>query len=178
WDIAVVGYDTRTGRLLWKHIDKVYGDDQAYGIVTTADGLAVVTGKDTPYFTSDFATFALDVHTGRRMWIRHWDSPAGLDDVAGTLAVSADGERVVVAGGSFNPSYLDDSIVTIGYDAHTGDQQWVRRVHEGPKEKFLGGMAMSADGSRIFVAGERMRPGYYDKATVLTVAYALPGAAR
>ena len=71
------------------------------------------------------------------------------------MAVSPDGSKVYVTGFSDGSNRARD-FVTLAYRASTGAQLWVRR-YNGPRDSNDNGkaIAVSPDGSRIFVAGYR-----------------------
>jgi DNA-binding beta-propeller fold protein YncE len=118
---------------------------------------------------SDITTVAYDAVTGATRWLRRYDGPAHDYDDANALAVSPDGSRIFVTGWSEAPERIDR--VTIAYDAATGARLWVAR-YEGPTNEDDGAraLAVSPDGSRLFVTGEAGGP---DPAPLdyLTVAY-------
>ena len=83
------------------------------------NGSILVTGSSTGDGTElDFATLAYDGATGTLLWESRYDGPATFDqvDVAGALAVSSDGTRVFVVGGSNGVGTLNDA-TTIAYEA-------------------------------------------------------------
>lgn len=96
---------------------------------------------------ADFATVAYNAVTGAQLWARRYNGPANGDDVATAVAVSPDGKRVFVTGGSSRPDYA-----TVAYNAVTGAQLWARR-YNGPRGGTPSGLAVSPDGREVFVTG-------------------------
>jgi PQQ-like domain len=107
---------------------------------------------------------------GDQLWVSRFDNRGGIDS-ARDLAVSPDGSKVFVTGYSSTPSYGDTEYATVAYDAVTGGQLWAR-AYNGPAhlsdEAFA--VAVSADGSEVFVTGESGGVGTEDD--FATVAYA------
>ena len=119
----------------------------------------------------DHVTLSYDTASGARLWATRHDRPGGSSEQAHDLAVSPDGDTVIVAGrsevGSEGWNYD-----TVAYEASTGARMW-RSVYRGPGGDFDGANAIttSPDGSAVFVTGVSLGlTGGYDFATV---AYAL-----
>jgi DNA-binding beta-propeller fold protein YncE len=87
------------------------------------------------------------------------------------VVVSPDGAHVYVTGNSFNPTSHSD-YVTVAYDAVTGAQEWASRfdgVSGG--DDTVAGLAVSPDGTRVFVTGASRGPHYsFDYVTIAYVA--------
>src|SRR5207249_4133212 len=95
------------------------------------DGTKVfVTGQSVGAGSSfwDFATVAYDAATGTALWTRRYDGAAHENDFARSVAVSPDGTRVFVTGGSEGLGY---DYATVSYRASTGATLWVER-YNGP----------------------------------------------
>lgn len=106
-----------------------------------------------PLLWADFATIAYDAATGSELWQRRYDGPAHGWDNARSLAISADGSRVFVTGGSRGESTSQD-FATIAYDASSGTPLWVAR-YDGPAHRMdsARSVAVTGDGTRVFVSG-------------------------
>jgi hypothetical protein len=176
-DYATVSYDASTGAERWAaRYDG--GDPLSTNIVDVAQGLAVshdghvyVTG----YSNNDYATVAYDATTGAQQWVARFDgnAPVPLNDTdeGFALVVSPDNSKVYITGTSFSENTNWD-IVTIGYDATTGAQQWVTRF-DGTEhfQDAAFGLALSRDGSRLYVQGESWHNTTSGTGDLATVAY-------
>jgi PQQ-like domain len=143
------------------------GPDVARALVVSPDGTKVfVTGNSQRGVADDFGTAAYDSNTGHLVWGARYDGTAGLTDVAYGIAVSPEGTRVFVTGRSDG---LTEDFATVAYDAVMGTQLWVRRF-DTPlhRDDFADAIAVSPDGSKVFVTGE-FGPSF--KANYGTVAY-------
>jgi hypothetical protein len=91
-------------------------------------------------------------------WVSRYDGAGGYDRGIGAV-MSPDGTRIYVVGASTGATTGLD-IVTIGYDAVSGQQQWISR-YNGPANSndtpFVFGtgkqIAISPDGTKVFVTG-------------------------
>ena len=131
--------------------------DAAHALATSPDGSTVfVTGDSSGRRTTgrDYATVAYSAVTGRQLWVRRYSGPGRRTDIAWSVAVSPDGSRVFVTGGSTVMPHIDD-YVTIAYAAATGRQLWNSR-YQGPAggSSDASALVVSPDGSRVFVTGE------------------------
>jgi hypothetical protein len=147
-----------TGRRLWvRQYDGPDSNiDQAAAIGLGPDGAQVyVTGYSFggPSTVNDIATVAYDVDRGTQLWVARYDGPAHDTDAGADLAVSPDGETVYVTGASVG---LDGSldVLTIAYDAASGDQAWEAR-YAGPAADADEGLSIGASPSGVFVTGYR-----------------------
>jgi hypothetical protein len=173
-DYATVAYDTASGAQVWaaRYNDPVDGIDTAYSVAVSADGTVVfVTGtSDGDGTFYDFATLAYSADSGDELWTARFDGPAGSDDGAIDLAVSADGSRLFVTGWAQGLSTGQD-YATVAYDTSTGDPVWTKR-YNGPSgsDDAASMVAVSPDGSTVFVSG--MSYGGSSREDYATIAYA------
>jgi sugar lactone lactonase YvrE len=102
----------------------------------------------------DFATLALDAATGAREWLARYDGPAaaGSDDHANGLALSPDGSVLVAVGTSANEAD-DFDILTVAYDAATGQQLRAWRYNGPGLGNDYGHAVRVLPGGRVVVAG-------------------------
>jgi DNA-binding beta-propeller fold protein YncE len=151
-----IAYDTVTGARHWvRRFPKPEDSNNnfANSIAVSPDGSAVfVTGyNDYLDRTHHFTTIAYDTSDGHMLWRRFYT--AGNDSASAySIAVSPDGNRVVVAGEGYFGSSVD--YVTIAYDAQTGAQVW-RARYDDPQHLYDSARAVAIDptGSRVFVTG-------------------------
>ncbi|MPZ95031.1 MAG: PQQ-binding-like beta-propeller repeat protein [Propionibacteriales bacterium] len=124
---GTVAYDVHTGEQLW---DAQFG---VPGGLAFPEDIAVSPDSRRVYVTgtSDDAsgdtgagTVGYDAGTGQRVWSARYNSEFGSTDAASALTVSPDGETVYVGGHAFE-SFLLSHLVTLAYDADTGEQRWV-----------------------------------------------------
>ncbi len=126
---------------------------------------AISPGSDRVYVTgfswdnslksSQWATVAFDTITGKQLWVSRHGAP-GLFAFPSDVAVSPDGSRIYVTGQQNRlqqqSSYFLDA-TTIAYDAATGHQLWLATYRVPFADAFLNNIAVSPDGSRVYVSG-------------------------
>lgn len=162
YDYLTIAYDAATGEQLWTaRYDFAGGQEEVHGIAVSPDGNRVyITGGSQVVETNwDYATVAYDAATGAQLWVARYDGTAQDFDVANALAVSADGSRIFVTGGSDNgiPGIilLAHQFATLAYDAATGLQLWIATYSASPTGYDTAqAIALSPDGTHLFVAGE------------------------
>lgn len=157
-DYAIVAYDASAGTELWvaRYNGPEYGHDYAYDLAVSPDGSSVfVTGQS--YGPGvDYATAAYDAATGAGRWVARYNGPGDSLDAAEDVEVSPDGSTVFVTGSSPSSGGVDaQDYATIAYDATTGAGKWIRRYNgAGNGNDVSRAMAVSPDGSKVFVTGE------------------------
>lgn len=92
------------------------------------------------------------IPAARKLWRARYAGPAGLDDGANDVIVSPDTGRVFVTGGIFGSDGLYD-FATIAYDPVTGREHWSARYSGATTSDQAFALAVSPDGSRLFVTG-------------------------
>jgi len=120
WNYATVAYNASTGTQVWA---RQYGDgvaDAASAVAVGPNGSKIfVTGNG----SGDYATVAYQVSNGAQLWAKRYDyeTPPDNADEASALAVSPDGSKLFVTGGSINypftqydPSGLDYATIAYG----------------------------------------------------------------
>ncbi|MEV1167979.1 S8 family serine peptidase [Nonomuraea sp. NPDC049784] len=159
-DITTIAYDTTTGKQTWvdRYDGPAHGSDNTHDIVVAASGKVYVTGNTDGVDTrTDYTTIAYDPATGARSWVQTYSGQAKSDDIAWDLALTPDGNRVVVSGQSVDDPNRGDDYVTIAYDAANGAQTWLGR-YDGEVASRDSAHALAVDatadaGVRIFVTG-------------------------
>jgi hypothetical protein len=153
---ATVAYDAHAGDRRWlaTYEGPNYGYDIATAITVSPDGTrAFVTGaSQDANFRPGYATLAYDTATGRQLWEAREVNRTGIVSIGPTdVAVSPDGTRVFVTGAL--PGVQRAAWTTVAYDAATGQRLWLalERADTGTGRR----VAVSPDGSRVYVAGYR-----------------------
>jgi outer membrane protein assembly factor BamB len=155
-DYATVAYNAATGAQLWvkRYNGPARSGDTANSVAVARDGTKVFVtgfsngGTATRY---DYATVAYNAFTGAQLWVKRYNGPGNLLDVAG--CVRAGNGTVYVTGNSDGPSEMPD-YATIAYNAATGAQLWVKR-YNGPGNSYdmAASLAVNPSGTRVFVTG-------------------------
>ncbi len=181
-DWATVAYSLDTGEELWRtRYDGAGLTDVPRAVGLSPDGDAVyVTGNSFGAETdSDYVTAAYDVATGEELWLVRHDGEAHGFDLAADLAVTPDGDRVVVTGQSAETVGGSDYL-TIAYDAGSGEMVWSGRYDRGAAGDAANAIAVDevpGTGVRIFVTGGseiRLDDVRSSDADMATVAYLAP----
>jgi hypothetical protein len=161
-DYATIAYDATTGTQLWakRYNGPANFFDGANALGVSPDGSKVfVTGQSDGSGGFDYATIAYDAATGTQLWVKRYNGPENLGNVANALGVSPDGSRVFVTGESVG-SGSEFDYATVAYDAATGTQQWVTRYNGSANNvDVANALGVSPDGSRVFVTGESIGSG-------------------
>jgi hypothetical protein len=88
---------------------------------------------------------------GTALWVRHYDAHS--EDLAQAMAVSPDGSKLYVTGYSSGAAGYD--YATVAYSLLGGAQLWARRYNDPSNgDDFARVIAVSPDGSRVFVTGQ------------------------
>ena len=157
WDYATLAFDAATGQELWMstYTSPDKGLDVPYGHALSPAGDRIyVTGRaqgPAGVFDGDYATVAYDTATGTRLWATRFTVPGTLFETGADVAVSPNGTRVYVTGGSHTYGDHGDA-VTQAYDAATGAVVWTARNNTTPERAEAGWRAVIA-GSKLVVAG-------------------------
>jgi DNA-binding beta-propeller fold protein YncE len=173
FDYRTIAYNVSTGAMLWtsRYNGPWNNHDRASAVAISPDGSKViVTGDTAPDIEgpTDYATIAYSASTGATLWTRLYNGPGNGWDSARSLAISADGTKVIVTGESDGglPSHEDYS--TIPYNTSTGVTLWAKRYHGGYGGDYPKHVAISSDGTRVIVTGTSESASIRD---FLTIAY-------
>jgi hypothetical protein len=132
-----------------------HSDDGAHAVAVSPDGTVVVVSGELTGASSglDFGTEAMNAQTGARLWVRAYSGPGDGPDQAVAVKFSPDGSRVFVTGSSTGTGTGLD-YATQALSASTGAVEWTRRYNgPGNGDDQPAGLAVSADGTRVFVSG-------------------------
>jgi WD40 repeat protein len=156
-DVATLAYDASTGERIWLSRYDGGSWDTSRALSVSPDGsMLFVSGYEVSSGTSlDFLTVGYDPATGAQRWRARYDGHRSIEDQVNASAVSPDGRTLFVTGFSEGSNGKRD-FATVAYRAATGAQRWVRR-YNGPVDwnDNAKAIAVSPDGSRVFVTGYR-----------------------
>jgi hypothetical protein len=153
------------GQQRWARIDNgpANGPDGPAAIVASPTSPVVfVTGNSQGDLTGVDALTVAYASDGTRLWARRYDGPG--NDGAVDIGTSPDGATVYVAGIAGGPS--SSQIVVIAYDATSGARIWATRIGSQPLFDEPAALAVSPDGSSVFVTGVRR---YFDDSDIRTI---------
>ena len=146
-------YNAVSGTALWTAQYKIpRGNCNVYSLKVSPDGSTVfITGYAAEASgTTTYRTVAYDAATGAQLWVRSFLNGKG-PSWALSLAVSPDSSKVFVTGGTNIAS--GGGYGTVAYNATTGAALWVARYGTNPNGATGADIAVSPDGSQVFVTG-------------------------
>ncbi len=161
---------TGPGSQLWasRYNGPANGDDAGRSVAVGPGGKAVyVTGESLSSVSkNDYATVAYNATTGSKLWASRYNGPGNGDDIAVAVAADPRGGSVFVTGISDGGASADD-YATVAYNAVTGAQLWASRFN-GPGNGIdeAASMAVSPDGTKVFVTGQSQAGSIDEYATV------------
>jgi 6-phosphogluconolactonase (cycloisomerase 2 family) len=177
-DYATVAYDTASGAQVWASRYATPQLDLGLGLAVSPDGSRVaITGfsvndSGVPYDRSA-ATVVYRTDTGAQQWVARHGEPDGADGVA--AAYDPAGRHLYVAGTRGDSVFYvnqvtvyDGQALTLALDPATGAEQWVGRYAGTTVAESNKDIAVTPDGSRVFVTGG----GQAANADVATLSYA------
>jgi hypothetical protein len=153
------------GETLWAKRFNADTAEAGVALATGPDGTKVfVTGYSGEYAT----TVAYDAVTGAKVWDVRDIGPAGFGAAFRSIAVSADGGAVFVAGFASGATSGSD-YYTVAYDSSTGMQLW-RKTYQGPgnfdsADDYARAIAITTGGV-VLVTGSSSSPTAFDYATL------------
>ena len=183
-DYATVAYKASSGAQLWaaRHNGPGNGDDRAISVAVRHDGSKVfVTGGVTgTNGNMDYETLAYDASTGAELWVQSHPGPGvpfnPFGPTFGSVAASPDGTKIFLICSSLGTTTGVD-YATVAYDASSGVPLWDSRYNgPGDGDDTAIGLAMSPDGSKVFVTGTSN--GKTSSGDYATVAYDAPTGAK
>lgn len=151
--VATVAYGTSTGAFLWAKRDILYGaPGGSQDVAISPDGSQVIvasSGENLAESGSAHTTEAYSAATGSRLWTAPNHGPGGSSIY---LAVSPDGSQVFVTTTEVSPAGFP-GYLTMAYAAATGTTQWKQTYAVAREASFPVSIAVSPDGSAVFVTG-------------------------
>ena len=174
-DYATVAYDASTGAQMWVARTTARATETTARSpsrsVMTARTVFVTGGVTGTNGNMDYETVAYDASTGAQRWVQSHPGPGipfnPFGPTFGSVAASPDGSKVFVTCSSLGTTTGVD-YATVAYDASTGVPLWDRRYNgPGNSDDAALGLAVSPDGSKVFVTGtSNGKSGGGDYATV------------
>jgi len=175
-NIAVVAYHAATGATRWAALypgsaspPPVFGSN-AQAMALSPDGSGVfVAGQAMVQNTAIYNTVAVDAATGALRWA----SQAPLNGFGLPFGIAASNSGVFVTGRtSDGPPGGATAYATVAYDSATGAERWTR-LYTGSVPGFTQatGVAVSPDGTRVFVTGGATGPNGQPQINYTTLAY-------
>jgi WD40 repeat protein len=163
---TTIAYDAKTGARLWVSRVRVGAhENAALALAISPDGSRLfATGQTGTLARPDIMTIALDASGGREVWSARFAGSAGRADFGDTIGVTPDGSTVIVAG-SDQGATLGTDMVTLAYDAATGDRDWVATQDEGRYDGATD-LAISPAGDTVVVTGDLTPGDNFDYGTV------------
>jgi hypothetical protein len=165
-DYATIAYRAATGTQLWvqryNSPGTGYGYDEAGALAINPAGTVLyVTGNSHAANSGgSYTTVAYRTSTGARLWANRYNGANGGADIA----VNPSGTRLFVTGFR-NFAASSFYFVTVAYNAATGNRTWVDRY--APEGRGIANsLAVSPDGSKVFVAGFTADPDFGNYATI------------
>lgn len=187
-DLTITAYDTDHGSAAWssKHASGIGPTLPLFNGVAALQPLAIspngstvfVSGYGSNLFRRQMETLAYDLGTGQQRWLATYAAPLApaLAVHAGhSVTVTPDSTSVIVTGASFRDSANreQNDVLTLSYQATTGEQEWGARYTGAARGQDSGmSLALSPDGRSLYVTGiEQRSPTDHD---YVTMAYRLP----
>ena len=99
-----------------------------------------------------YETAAYRAATGARLWASSYQPGGNIYSYPVALTVSPDGARVYVTT-DFHFIGRGQGVVTFAYDARTGRQLWASRYRPKDSGARVSGLAVSPDGTTLYLAG-------------------------
>jgi len=175
-NIAVVAYTAATGTQRWAALypgaaspPPVYGSN-AVAMALSPDGSAVfAAGQASTQGKALYNTVAFGAATGALRWARQ----APLNGFGLPAGIAATSTEVFITGHTnVSPGNGPTAYATVAYDAASGAERWTR-LYTGSVPGFTQatGVAVSPDGSRVFVTGGATGPNQQPEINYTTLAY-------
>jgi hypothetical protein len=165
-DYATVAYNAVTGARRWvgRYDGPVTGVDTAHSIAVSRDGRGVyVTGysASVPFSRgTHVATIGYAAANGAQRWAKRFRSGARCHTYGTSVATGLGASRVFVTGYSTPGTQCPSGYATLAYSAANGALLWAN--HNSPASSAAYSIAVSPDGSAVFITGQSFRPSSTD----------------
>lgn len=165
-DLATIALNATKGNLVWSSFFGASSGGSAAldlptRVIVNHDSTRVYVVANAQYAgPMDITTLGYDAKAGTLLWASTYSSAGDSADWPNDIAVSPDGARVFVTGGSrMSPGNAD--LVTLAYDSAKGATLWTRRFTDPEPGDDVGlAVAVDPDGSRIYVLGSYEKDGF------------------
>lgn len=151
-DVLLIRWNSSGDRVWTRTYDKGGGDDSANDVAVDGDGNVVVVGASEPTAGADPDWVVIGYRPdGTRRYVRRYDGPSHLGDVAGRLAIDG-ARRVYVAG--YSTSAKNDRDALVRKFSATGAVLWTKRF-DGTAHAQDGAYSLRLrPGGGVYVCGE------------------------
>jgi len=148
--------ETTSGRQLW--VSSLPGAYGGVGAVSPDGATVFVSGLVQGRLVKPhYETAAYRAATGARLWASSYQPGGNIYSYPVALTVSPDGARVYVTT-DFHFTGHFQGVVTFAYDARTGRQLWASRYRPKDSGAGVSGLAVSPDGTTLYLAGTLGQP--------------------
>lgn len=165
-DFTTIAYDTANGSTRWEaHYTGGLNLPAASALALSPDGTRLVVAGNWQFAS---ALVVYNTATGQEVWSTTSNDDDGLPDRVAGLAISPDGETAFLAGYNVDHVIIGDyNYVTVAFDIALASRVW-RKVFDSPANSFnrASALAISGDGSKVFVTGESPGSAQWDYTTV------------
>lgn len=180
--LVVFALDAQTGGPRWEsQIDTTSRFEQPSGMeLSNNEEMIFIIGRTSNERNFDYLTLAVDSVTGKVIWRETFNGESDRNDTAVSLVLSPQEDMVFVTGSSrrTTPTALRSDIVTIAYDAETGNRIWEKQFSRtGTSNEGSHGVVMGQGGQSILVVGASSDPESHGGPEILILTYdAMSGA--
>lgn len=155
------------------YIGYVYGIDQPYAITSDGSGNVYVTGEagESPS-NNNYTTIKYNAD-GSQDWVRFYDNPAGLRDVATCILTDKSGNVYVSGYNSYGDSSCNFKWTTIKYNPN-GSEIWTRQycgICDYVLADYAPPPAMAIDSSGSIILTGISRPDFMSDFQLVTIKY-------
>ena len=154
------------------YIGYVYGIDQPYAVTADHSGNVYVTGETGEYFNKNYTTIKYNPD-GTQDWVRFYDNPEGLRDVATCILTDKSGNIYVSGYNSYGDSSCNFKWTTIKYNPN-GSEIWTRQycgICDYVLADYAPPPAMVMDSSGNIILTGTSRPDFMSDFQLVTIKY-------